>query len=69
MLLCSFEVVGGCGRSVGIYRAECFLPQPLAAGGGDVVVYAASVDGCLDFSFTALWGRQKGDFGVNIPVV
>lgn len=36
------------------------LPEPLAAGAGDVVVSAASVDGSLDFSLTALWGRQKG---------
>lgn len=47
-------------------RARWFLPQPLAAGGGDVVVYAASVDGCLDFSLAALFGGQRGDFGVNI---
>lgn len=43
-------------------RAGCFLPQPLAAGGGDVVMLAAGVDGCLDFSLAALWGRKRGRF-------
>lgn len=37
-----------------------FLPQPLAAGSGDVVVLAAGVDGCLDFGLAALRERQRG---------
>lgn len=45
---------------------ECFLPQPLTAGGGDVVVLAASVDGCLDFSLAALWGDKGVIFGVTV---
>lgn len=40
----------------------CSLPQPLAAGGGDVVVAAAGVDRRLDFSLTALRDRQRGSF-------
>lgn len=43
-----------------LFRAGSFLPQPLAAGGGDVVMLAAGVDGRLDFSLAALWGRQRG---------
>lgn len=48
------------------FRAGRFLPQPLAEGGGDVVMLAAGVDGCLDFSLAALWGRQRGGFGVTV---
>lgn len=44
------------------------LPKPLAAGGGDVVVLAAGVDGSLDFSFAALWRKQRGDFGVTCVI-
>lgn len=45
-------------------RCFCsFLPEPPAAGGGDVVVSAAGVDGCLDFSLAALWrNREEGFF-------
>lgn len=42
-----------------LQSGACFLPEPLAAGGGDVVVLAASVDGCLDFSLAALWGEDR----------
>lgn len=40
------------------------LPEPAAAGGGDVVVSAAGVDGRLDFSLTALWSKEE--FSENI---
>lgn len=45
-------------------RCFCsFLPEPPAAGGGDVVVSAAGVDGCLDFRLAALWrNREEGFF-------
>lgn len=39
-----------------------FLPEPPAAGGGDVVVSAAGVDGCLDFSLAALWRNREEVF-------
>lgn len=40
------------------------LPEPAAAGGGDVVVSAAGVDGRLDVSLTALWSKEE--FSENI---
>lgn len=59
-------MIYSCRESSLQVRAGCFLPQPLAAGGGDVVMLAAGVDGCLDFSLAALWGRKRGDFGVTV---
>lgn len=44
------------------FRVGCFLPQPLTAGGGDVVMLAAGADGCLDFSLAALKGKTEGGF-------
>lgn len=48
-----------------IWRRYCMwfrsvLPQPLAAGGGDVVMQAAGVYRRLDFRLAALWGMTKG---------
>lgn len=45
-----------------------FLPQSLAAGGGNVVVLTAGVNGRLDFGLTALQGKTDGaqrDFSLS----
>lgn len=56
--VCEWKATEGvrCRVSV-VFRGV--LPEPAAAGGGDVVVSTASVNGRLDFSLTALWGEQS----------
>lgn len=49
------------GLKVDQRSAWCSVsPQPLTAGGGDVVVPTAGVDGRLDLRLAALWGGRQG---------
>lgn len=53
-------VDGWMSLNVDNWNVGCSVsPQPLTAGAGDVVVLAAGVDGRLDFSLAALWGKTE----------